>query len=150
MQPTEFQGYRAAAAAAERRAASCRRRYEALSQAVAVRASNVADAADALADAVRRAERARASLQAARARHSAITWRAQDRQSNGLEHGRRLDVPRWLQERGILLEDLFAAYLAVGGACSRLEIDAFVHGALSIPGTEQTVLRHAMWEIDTL
>ena len=144
--------YRAAAEAAARRAASCRRRFETLARAGAVDAGDVATAADALAEAMRRAKRARASMLAARARHEALAEVTRLRARAPFEPGAGDDDPdvqRWLRERGVALDELFTTYLVVGGTCSKLEIDAFVHGALSIPASEQTALRHAMWEMDS-
>lgn len=151
MPSKETQMYRAAAEAAALRAASCRRRVEALARADAVNAGDVASAADALADATRRADRARKSMVAARARTEALDAVARlSRESAGRgAGGGALDVRHWLRARDVALDDLFTTYLVVGGTCSKLEIDAFAHGALSIPDSEQTALRHAMWEMDT-
>ena len=152
MPPRETEAYRAAAAAAAQRAASCRRRSEALARAQSVSANDVASASDALAEAVRRAARARFSMLAARARHQALgeVLRLRDRRDAVRDSsGDALDVHQWLKERDVALDELFTTYLTVGGTCSELEIDAFVHGALSIPDAEQTALRHAMWEMDS-
>lgn len=152
MPPRDTQAYRAAAEAAAQRAVACRRRFEALARADAVDANDVATATDALADAVRRAARARFSMLAARARRQALAEVLRLRDRPDTERGPLgddVDVQQWLADRGIALDELFTAYLTVGGTCSKLELDAYVHGALSIPAAEQTALRHAMWEMDS-
>ncbi|HEY7048955.1 MAG TPA: hypothetical protein VH373_17155 [Jatrophihabitantaceae bacterium] len=44
-------------------------------------------------------------------------------------------------------EALFTAYFAIGGKCSPLELDAFVHAALQLPPEELAVVAHAIWEL---
>ena len=48
-----------------------------------------------------------------------------------------------LAEAGISAHDLWWCYFGLGGAVGHLEVDAYVHQALDLPGSDRDLLQHA-------
>lgn len=146
-----------AAHEAARRAVSCRQRIEAL------RARTPITVED--------ANRALAALERSRHRERRASVRLLDTQiwaqhqrsvvSPCAESGSAIAIPsRYgaesvgeavrarLAEGNLTLALVFEHYFQLGGACSTLELDAWVHGALALPGAERALLAHSLWELD--
>ena len=62
---------------------------------------------------------------------------------------RRAELAEQVRNRARKLpfDDLAAQYLILGGGCSCLELDAFVHVGTDLPDHELVVLDQAMWEL---
>lgn len=150
----------AAAAAARRRAAECQLRVARLADRQHVTSEDVRAAHAALERAQERAATARYRLVAAQLRLWAVRPVAAHASSRGARLGQPRDVATLpqppdaatLREQARLLDggELFVTYLALGGACSPFELDAFVHAALELPPIERAILGQAIWEMTGL
>lgn len=135
----------AAGAAAQQRALDCRRRIDAL------RAERPFDQAD--------AGRAKQSLELARMRAAAAEARRRRRVARLAavkalavgRHGLPGQPPGWiagqLHEHGIAISALFERYFALGGEATLFDVDGHVHGVITLPSAQQSVLEHALWEL---
>jgi hypothetical protein len=141
-----------AAGEAAQRAASCRERLAALRARTPITAEDVS--------------RASAALERSRHRQRRASVRLLDMQITA-QHQQR-SVPRAVLELrqrygadtvgdavrtrlaagNLSLALVFEHYFQLGGACSALELDAWVHGALTLPATERALLAHSLWELD--
>lgn len=134
-----------AADAAQARAAQCRERRLQLQDRRQVGLDDVRAAHAALHQAQQRAERAQQRLDAVRLRRLIGPPFLLAYLPNG---GRPLDLVALRNAAAHLgTETLFAEYFAIGGKCSPLELDAFIHGALQLPPDELSVVAHAVWEL---
>jgi hypothetical protein len=141
-----------AASEAAQRVASCRERITALRARAPITAEDVSRAFAAL-------ERSRFRERRASARLLDTQISAQHRQRSAAESVRELAQPRGADLVGDALRSRLAAggqslalvfghYFQLGGACSALELDAWVHGALTLPTIERALLAHSLWELD--
>ena len=48
---------------------------------------------------------------------------------------------------GIAVDDLWIQYAALCGTCSRLELEAYLNGALELSSTERVRIDQALWEL---
>jgi hypothetical protein len=134
-----------AADAAHARAAQCRERRLQLQHRRQVGLEDVQAAHAALQQAQQRAERALQRLDAIRLRRLIGPPFLLVYLPNG---GRPLNVAALRNAAARLgTETLFAEYFAIGGKCSPLELDAFIHAALQLPPDELSVVAHAVWEL---
>jgi hypothetical protein len=54
-----------------------------------------------------------------------------------------------LQRLGLSDYDAWINYLRCGGNAAYLEFEAYLHGALIMPGYDQAALQHSIWEAET-
>lgn len=147
-----MEAFNTAAADAEARAMECRVRATRLADHHQVGAEDVRLARAALARAQHRAEAARRRLTAARQRHLGAPAEAV---TGTLGHA-DADAPMpdlatlRAAARELVDRDLYVAYFALGGNCTRLELEAFAYAALELPSQELAVLAHAVWEMTEL
>lgn len=151
----------AAGRAARARAIECHARLEELRDATrATTQEDVARAHEALLRAAFRAamaeERSTAALQ------GATTAPIPDGIRPGAFHGesdesspsmREPDAPMHdlqlerMATLGIAVDDLWIQYAALCGSCSRLELEAYLNGALELSSTERVRIDQALWEL---
>ena len=135
----------AAAEAARQRALSCQRRLDAL------RAGRPFDIAD--------ARYAHESLEVARSRAAAAEERRRTRAarlvavkaSTANKDESAEQLPGWiavqLHEHRIAVSALFERYFALGGDASLFDVDGHVHGVITLPSSQRSILEHALWEL---
>ena len=137
-----------AAAAAQTRAAECRERLRQLAHRRRVAIDDVRAARLALERAQHRAELARQRLIEVRLRRLfGPPYRLANRTSRPADAPPPDLTDLRAVAREMAPEALFAAYFAIGGECSPLELDAFVHAALQLPPDEVAVVVQAVWEL---
>ena len=139
----------AAAHAAAARAAACRLRGSELADRCRIGAEDVRRAQVALAEAMQRAAAAQRRLAELRLQRRLGPHPDLIRQREAC--GPLVDAANVRQHAGGLARDtLFFAYLALGGRCDEVEVDAFLHAVFELPSDEVSVLAHAVWELTEL
>lgn len=140
-----------AAQAAQFRAAQCRARRHELAARQPIRPDDVGRAMGALGQALQRAAAAQQRLHSKRGiKSAAATW-SRPGAAPGYPDDRQ---PLWedalalrARARSIPFDDLYLAYLAIGGTCTEFDLDAFVHVGITLPADQLAVLGHAVWEL---
>ena len=151
----------AAGRAAGARAIECRIRLEELRDATRVTTeADVARAHEALLRAAFRAalaeERSDAALQGAATAPTSGVARPDESHDQGGGHTPSMgehDAATYdlqlerMARLGIAVDDLWIQYAALCGTCSRLELEAYLNGALDLSSTERVRIDQALWEL---
>jgi hypothetical protein len=148
---TEAHG-RAAAEQAGRRAAQCRERLARLAAGERHGRSDVERAHAALTTARIRALNAQISAMVCALRFEGSAGGVQShdgapRPMAEMQPSSSNDCLDRMRAQGIQLPELFEHYWSLGGSCSTLEIDAYLHLQFRLPRIERVLLDHALWEL---